>query len=172
LKDALSQLVAAELIQAKGAPPEETYVFKHALVQDTAYATLLRSRRQRIHADIAWALEERFVDQIEAAPAVVAHHYTEAGLSELAVRYWTMAAELALARSTHVEAERFIDAGLMLIPHLAEGSERQAREVSLLVARVNALLVLTAPIHRQRCFSEILVRGDFGCGWSFGFFTA
>jgi class 3 adenylate cyclase len=148
LQDALSRLMAAELIHARGAPPEATYVFKHALVQDTAHASLLRSRRQRIHADIARALEERFVDQIEAAPAIVAHHYTEAGIMKLAVRYWIMAADLALARSTHVEAERFIDAGLMLIPHLAEGSERQASEVSLLVARVNAFLVLkgfTAP---------------------------
>ena len=79
LQDALGQLMAAELIHSRGAPPEATYIFKHALVQDTAYASLLRSRRQHIHADIARALEERFVDQIEAAPAVIAHHYTEAG---------------------------------------------------------------------------------------------
>ena len=65
MQDALGQLMAAELIYARGAPPEATYVFKHALVQDTAYASLLRSRRQRIHADIARALEERFADQVE-----------------------------------------------------------------------------------------------------------
>ena len=65
LQDALDQLMAAELIHGRGAPPEATYVFKHALVQDTAYASLLRSRRQRIHADIARALEEQFADQIE-----------------------------------------------------------------------------------------------------------
>ena len=147
MQDALSQLMAAELIHGRGAPPDATYVFKHALVQDTAYASMLRSRRQRIHADVARALEERFDDQIDAAPAIVAHHYTEAGIAELAVRYWTTAAELALARSNHVEAERFIEAGLRLIPQLAEG-ERQTSEVSLLVTRVNAFLVLkgfTAP---------------------------
>jgi predicted ATPase len=67
LQGALAQLVAAELIHARGAPPQSTYVFKHALVQDTAYGSLLRSRRQRIHADIARALEEKFADQVEAA---------------------------------------------------------------------------------------------------------
>jgi predicted ATPase len=88
LQDALGQLMAADLIHARGAPPEATYVFEHALVQDTAYTSLLRSRRQRIHADIAAALEERFADQIEAAPAVIAHHYSEAGLNEPAARHW------------------------------------------------------------------------------------
>ena len=67
LQDALRQLIAAELIYGRGAPPEATYVFKHALVQDTAYASLLRSRRQRIHADIARALVERFADQVEVS---------------------------------------------------------------------------------------------------------
>ena len=66
LQDALDQLMAAELIYGRGAPPEANYVFKHALVQDTAYASLLRGRRQRIHADIARALEESFADQIDA----------------------------------------------------------------------------------------------------------
>jgi predicted ATPase len=66
LQAALGELMAAELIHARGAPPEATYIFKHALVQDTAHASLLRGRRQRIHADIARALEERFPDQIEA----------------------------------------------------------------------------------------------------------
>ena len=105
LQDALGQLMAAELIYGRGAPPEATYVFKHALVQDTAYASLLRSRRQRIHADIARALEERFADQVESAPAIIAHHYTEAGLAEPAARYWLTAAELALSRSATAEAE-------------------------------------------------------------------
>ena len=111
LQDALGQLMAAELIHGRGAPPEASYVFKHALVQDTAYASLLRSRRQRIHADIARALVERFADQIEAAPAVVARHYTEAGLAEPATRYWLKAAELALSRSAPVEVESYVDSG-------------------------------------------------------------
>ena len=77
LQSALGQLMAAELIHGRGSPPEATYVFKHALVQDAAYASLLHSRRQRIHADIARAMQELFADQIEATPAIVAHHYAE-----------------------------------------------------------------------------------------------
>ncbi len=131
LQDALGQLMAAELIHARGAPPEATYVFKHALVQDTAYASLLRSRRQRIHADIARAMEERFADQIEAAPAIIAHHYTEAGLAEPAARSWLAAAELALSRSANAEADRYVEAGLALIPRLPDGPDRQSLELAL-----------------------------------------
>ena len=140
LQDALGQLMAAELIYGRGAPPEATYVFKHALVQDTAYASLLRSRRQRIHADIARALEERFADQVESAPAIIAHHYTEAGLAEPAARYWLKAAELALSRSVPSEADRYVDAGLALIPRLTDGPDRQSLELALQIARANALI--------------------------------
>ena len=139
LQDALGQLMTAELIHARGAPPEATYVFKHALVQDTAHASLLRSRRQRVHADIARALPERFSDQIESAPAIIAHHYAEAGLSEPAARYWLKAAELALSRSAHVEAGRYANAGLVLIPRLMDAPDRQSLELAFQVACANAL---------------------------------
>jgi class 3 adenylate cyclase len=142
LQGALGQLMAAELIYARGAPPEATYTFKHALMQDTAYASMLRSRRQRIHADIAKALTERFADQIETSPAVIAHHYTEAGLTEPAARYWLKAAELALSRSAPAEASRHIDAGLALIPRLADGPDRQSLELALQLAHANALMAL------------------------------
>ena len=144
LQDALAQLMAAELIHGRGAPPEATYVFKHALVQDTAYGSLLRSRRQRIHADIARALEEKFADEIEAAPAAIARHYTEAGLADPATRYWLKAAELALSRSAYAEANRFVDAGLALIPRLPEGTDRQSLELALHVTRAAALAPLKA----------------------------
>jgi class 3 adenylate cyclase/predicted ATPase len=142
LQDALRQLTTSELIYARGSPPEASYIFKHALVQDTAYSTLLRSRRQRIHADIARALIERFSDQVESAPAVIAHHYAEAGLTEPAVRHWLKAAELALSRSAAVEAVRHIDAGLALIPRLTDAAERPTLELALQIARGNALLAL------------------------------
>ena len=128
LQDALAQLMAAELIHGRGAPPEATYVFKHALVQDTAYGSLLRSRRQRIHADIARALEEKFADQVAAAPAAVARHCAEAGLADPAARYWLAAGELALSRSAYAEADRYVDAGLALIPRLPQGTDRQSLE--------------------------------------------
>ena len=122
-RGALAQLMAAELIHERGAPPEGTYVFKHALVQDTAYGSLLRSRRQRIHADIARALEGKFADQVEAAPAAIARHYTEAGLADPAARYWLAASELALSRSAYAEADRYVAAGLALIPRLPRGTD-------------------------------------------------
>ena len=139
LQDALGQLVAADLIHTRGALPDATYVFKHALVQDTAHASLLRSRRQRIHADIARALEERFPDQIAVAPAIVARHYTEAALNEPAVRSWLAAAELALSRSANPEADRYVEIGLGLIPRLTDGRDRHSLELALLIARANAL---------------------------------
>jgi class 3 adenylate cyclase len=118
LQNALSQLMAAELIYGRGTPPHATYVFKHALVQDSAYASLLRGRKQRIHADLAKALAERFADEIESAPPIIAHHYTEAGLAEPAVRYWLAAAELALSRSANAEADRYVEAGLTRSSHV------------------------------------------------------
>jgi tetratricopeptide (TPR) repeat protein len=148
LQDALGQLITAELIHARGAPPEATYVFKHALVQDTAYSSLLRSRRQRIHADIARALAERFSDQVESAPANIAHHYTEAGLHEPATRSWLAASELALSRSANTEAIRHVDAGLALIPRMPQGSDSRSIQLGLQLARAYALTALknyTAP---------------------------
>lgn len=100
--------MSAELNHGRGAPPDATYVFKHALVQDTAYASLLRSRRQRIHADIARALEARFANQIEVAPAIIAHHFTEAGMSELAFECWSKAGEQSLKQSSIIEASELL----------------------------------------------------------------
>ena len=142
LQDALAQLMAAELIHGRGAPPEATYVFKHALVRDTAYASLLRSRRRRIHADIAKAMVETFFDQVESARAVIAHHYTEAGLFEPAARHWLAAAELALSRSAALEADRHADAGLAVLARMPEGQDRRPLELAFLVAKANALLPL------------------------------
>lgn len=138
LQEALRQLVDAELIYVRGAPPQASYIFKHALVQDSAYGSLLRSRRQRIHADIAQALMQRLTDE-EAAPAVIAHHFTEAGLAEQAASHWLAAAELALSQSAATEAEHHASAGLALIPQVPEGPDRDAVHLGLLVARANAL---------------------------------
>jgi tetratricopeptide (TPR) repeat protein len=140
LQSALGQLMAAELIHGRGSPPEATYVFKHALVQDTAYASMLHSRRQSIHADIARAMEKLFADQVQAAPAILARHYTEARLAEPAARYWLKAAELALSRSAPVEAESYVDGGMALLSRLTDESDRRFLELSLRLARSNALL--------------------------------
>ena len=91
LSDALEQLVSAELLYRRGAPPNAQYTFKHALVQDVAYASLLRANRQQLHARIATAYETRFPEVVRAQPELVAHHFTEAGLSDAAIEYWQRA---------------------------------------------------------------------------------
>ena len=166
LQDALNQLLASEMVYGQGVPPEATYIFKHALVQDTAYGSLLRGRRQRIHADIARALTDCFADRAESAPAIVAHHYTEAGLAEPAVRSWLAAAELALSRSAYAEADRYIEAGLAMVPRLADGPDRQSVELALQLARANALMPLkgyTAP-ETVAALTAAKLRLDAGIG--------
>jgi hypothetical protein len=141
LRDALNQLMEAELIYERGAAPMTSYIFKHALVQDTAYVSLLRGRRQRIHADIAEALKQRDATE-ESVPAVIAHHFTEAGLAEPAASYWLAAAEQALSQSAPVEAEHHTNTGLALVPRINPGPARDSLELGLLVARANALVPL------------------------------
>ena len=93
IDEALAQLVAAELIFRRGTPPDAEYTFKHALVQDAAYSTLLRSRRQQIHGRIATTLESQFPETMTAQPELLAHHCGEAGLTEKAVGYWLKAGQ-------------------------------------------------------------------------------
>lgn len=87
----LRQLVEAELVYQSGLPPQARYLFKHALVQETAYQSLLKSRRQQLHHQVAQVLEEQFPQTVETQPELVAHHYTEAGLPEQAIPYWERA---------------------------------------------------------------------------------
>ena len=93
---ALDRLIQAGLLFRQGVPPHATYLFKHALVQDVAYSTLLRSRRQKLHARIAATLEDQFPETVAAQPALVAWHCAEAGLVEKAVAYWLKAGQQAL----------------------------------------------------------------------------
>jgi predicted ATPase len=113
LDDALEQLVTAELIFQRATPPDAEYKFKHALVQDAAYSTLLRSRRQQLHARIATTLEEQFPDIVMAQPALLARHCAEAGLAEKAVGYWLKAGQQAMARSAMMEAAAGLQKGLV-----------------------------------------------------------
>src|SRR5215510_2058825 len=124
LADALSQLVAAGLLFRHGQPPEARYLFKHALVRDAAYASLLRSTRHQLHTRIAMVLEERFPDTAAAQPELVAHHFTEAGLHAQAVGYWHQAGQRATERSAHVEAIAHLTKGLELLPTLPATHER------------------------------------------------
>src|SRR5207245_4576858 len=99
----LDPLIRAGLLFRKGAPPHATYLFKHALVQDAAYGTLLRQPRRALHARIAETLETQFADTAERQPEVLARHCTEAGLIEKAASLWGKAGQRSLARSALVE---------------------------------------------------------------------
>jgi predicted ATPase len=112
LNAALAQLVGAELIFQRGVPPDATYQFKHALVQDAAYASLVRSRRQQFHGQIAQVLEEQFPDVVASEPEVLAHHFTAAGLTERGVFYWQRAGQQARDRSANLELRRISMRGL------------------------------------------------------------
>lgn len=91
LQHGLKQLVEAELLYQRGLSPQATYLFKHALIQDTAYQSLLKSKRQQLHQQIARALEDQFAGTKENQPELLAHHYTEAGLIAQAIPYWQQA---------------------------------------------------------------------------------
>ena len=116
LDDALEQLVGAELIFRRGTPPDATYTFKHALVQDAAYSTLLRSRRQQLHGRIAVVLEGQFPEIVGGQPDMLAHHCAQAGLTEKAVGYWLKAGQQAIARGVMIEAAARLRKGLDLLP--------------------------------------------------------
>ena len=134
LRSALDQLVASELVFRHGAPPDATYSFKHALVQDAAYQSLLKSKRQQLHARIAEVLEARFSEVSASEPEVLARHLTDAGLAERAIPCWRHAGELAAARSANVEAIAHLSKGLELIATLPDIPEHLNEELALLLA--------------------------------------
>jgi class 3 adenylate cyclase len=140
LDDALAQLVDAELIFRRGTPPDAEYTFKHALVQDAAYSTLLRSRRQQIHARVAATLESRFPEIVAAQPALVAQHCAEAGLTEKAIAYWLKAGQQAVSRSAMAEAVAQLERGLASLPTMPSEAAREQKELDLRSALQPALV--------------------------------
>ena len=134
LNNALDQLVDAELIYRRGTPPDAEYTFKHALVQDAAYQSLLRSKRQQYHLQIAQVLEERFPEMAEAQPELFAHHYTEAVITNKAIPYWQAAGRKAVRRSANAEAINHLTRGLELLKTMPESPERFQQELTLLLA--------------------------------------
>jgi predicted ATPase len=134
LRDGLNRLVEAELIFRQGTPPRATYSFKHVLVRDVAYETLLKSRRQQLHGRIVSVLRERFPEAVEAKPELMARHCAEAGLASEAIQYTIKAGRQALQRSANAEAVGHVGKGLTLLETLPGGPERDAVELDLLVA--------------------------------------
>jgi predicted ATPase len=131
LDDALAQLVRAELIFQRGSPPDAEYTFKHALVRDAAYDTLLRSTRQQLHARIAAVLEKQFPEVAAATPEVLAQHSTAAGIVLQAIPLWLKAGEFALQRSALSEARGHLARGLELLPGISDERARSELELGL-----------------------------------------
>ena len=114
LQMALERLAEADILLVQGMPPESDYRFKHALIQDAAYENLLKSRRQVLHRRVAEILRDRFAATAAAEPELLAHHFTQAGLTEAAIEWWGKAGQRSLARSAMLEAEALLRKGLTL----------------------------------------------------------
>ncbi|MGE4095847.1 MAG: adenylate/guanylate cyclase domain-containing protein [Candidatus Binatia bacterium] len=134
LYTALEKLVDAEILYQRGIGEQAHYVFKHALIQDTAYHSLLKSTRLQYHQRIAQILEERFPDTKVTQPELLAHHYTEANLIEQAIPYWQQAGQRASHRSANVEATSHLHRALTLLTQLPDTPERAQQELSLQIA--------------------------------------
>jgi class 3 adenylate cyclase/predicted ATPase len=142
LDNALAQLVQAELLLRRGTPPDAEYTFKHALVQDAAYSTLLRGRRQQLHGQIARAFEDSRFDIVATEPEVLAHHLTEAGLTEPAIKYWHRAGQHNLKRSAYVEAVKHLSRAIELLRAMPETQATLGEELEICIKMGPALMAL------------------------------
>jgi class 3 adenylate cyclase len=140
LVDALDRLIDAELVFRRGSPPNAEYVFKHALVCDAAYETLLKRNRRALHTRICTVLEERFPYIVESEPELIAYHATRAKNHALAIDYWLRAGERAASQSANIEAVSHLRNGLELLPKLPQGGERDRIELSHLISLGPALM--------------------------------
>jgi class 3 adenylate cyclase len=140
LQTALRQLSDAGLLFCRGTPPHASYLFKHALVQDAAYGTLLRAKRQELHGRVAAALETNFADLVERHPELLAHHLTAAADAERAAHQWLKAGQHAAERSAYLEAIAHLERGLGLLHSLPESPDRDGCEIDLQLALAGCLL--------------------------------
>ena len=140
LDEALARLVNAELIWRRGTPPDAEYTFKHALVQDAAYGTLLRDSRRMLHAQIAETLASKFPEIAEREPELLAYHYTEAGLIEKAAGLWAKAGQISLTRSALKEAAAQLTRALNQIETLPGTPALRREQIKIQIALANALM--------------------------------
>jgi predicted ATPase len=139
LQTSLARLVSSELVFQRGSPPDAIYTFKHALVQDAAHGSLLRSTRQQLHARIARALEEQFPSFAEVQPQILAQHFTEAAALDKAAAYWCRAGRQSVAKSAVIEAIGQLRRGLQLVARITDNRERNLLELDLQVTLGGAL---------------------------------
>jgi DNA-binding response OmpR family regulator/class 3 adenylate cyclase/predicted ATPase len=140
LQNALEHLAACELIFARGEPPDSTYIFKHALVQDAAYASIVRSKRQQLHRRIADALMTEFHETIEMQPELMAYHLSQAGLTERAIEYLGKAGRHAIERSANAEAIRHLERALEMVGSLPDSPERSRSALGCVVMLGQAMI--------------------------------
>jgi class 3 adenylate cyclase/predicted ATPase len=156
LQAALDQLGDAGLLFCRGIAPHASYLFKHALVQDAAYSTLLRGRRQELHARVAAALEQHFADLIERQPELLAHHLMAADDTERAVDQWLKAGRHAVARLAYLEAIAHFERGLGLLHSLPENSVRNGLEIELQLALGLCLLTAKGAVEAKPPYTRAL----------------
>src|ERR1700738_5244986 len=155
LQSGLGQLVVDELLYQRGRPPRSRYLFKHALIQDAAYQSLLKRTRQQYHQRVAKLLEDRFPEVASTQPELVAHHYTEANCPAQAISYWRKAGVAAARQSANVEAIDQFRRGLALVEALSDMRERAERELDLQMALGPALVATKVRSHPDvgRCYA-------------------
>ena len=147
LQSGLGQLVVDELLYQRGRPPRSRYLFKHALIQDAAYQSLLKRTRQQYHQQVAKLLEDRFPEVASTQPELVAHHYTEANCPAQAIAYWLRAGAAAASKSANLEAVDQFRRGLVLVEALSDTRERAERELDLQMALGPALFATKSYSH-------------------------
>src|SRR5262249_37645474 len=131
LQGAILSAINADLVYELSLSPHATYQFKHALIRDAAYEALLRSRRKELHSRIAEVLMRQFPETVISAPELIAHHYTEAGLTAQAISHWQQAGQRAVERSANLEALSHLTKGLELLQRLPETPDRMRAELAL-----------------------------------------
>ena len=141
LQSGLEQLVADELLYQRGRLPRSKYIFKHALIQDAAYQSLLKRTRQQCHRRVAELLEERFRETVESHPELVAHHYAEGAEPVRAIAYWRKAGERARAVAANLEAIAYFTKGIETLEQLPDNEERARQELSLQLSLGHANIV-------------------------------
>jgi class 3 adenylate cyclase/predicted ATPase len=133
LLEGLEELVRSDLLGQRGAPPQSRYIFKHALIRDAAFQSILNTRKRDLHQRIAEVLANRFPEVAETEPELLAHHYTEANVVDRALGYWRQAAEGAAARLAYIEALGHVDRAMTLVAALPEGTEKDEWQLIFLV---------------------------------------
>jgi len=165
-----AKLGDAELLFCRGIVPHASYLFKHALAQDAAYSTLLRGRRQELHARIAAVLEEHFSDLVERQPELLAHHLTAAGEAQRAVDQWLKAGRHAAAQFAYLEAIAHLERGLGVLHALPEGPVRDGSEIELQLALglclipAKGALAAKLPYTRAHGLAENDDHSNYRCG--------